>query len=148
MIFPLSKAHPAEVPAANLALHVVAACAFLDGPGALRIWAHFCIRYDPGQIFTFTRIFEFPIIKHLAIRGPMLLFSALEAIRIAARAAYNILLIVFIYFLRGILALFREGAPFHIFVIVSKRLAVPAEIFAHNLLFTFRGIRISEKFKN
>ena len=54
MVFPRTRADPAEVESAHLACHMIASLVLLDGPGTLAIGTDLGVGHDPIQILAFT----------------------------------------------------------------------------------------------
>lgn len=128
MIFPRSKAHPAEVCTAYFASHMVTSLIFLNRSLAFLVRTHLRVGHDPGQVFAFARIFQLPLLPHVAVGRPVLFLSALEAKTISALTIDDVFCVVFGYALGRVVTLLGVRTPLYVLVVVSEGLAVPSQV--------------------
>lgn len=114
---------------------MIAALVFLDRPLTFAVWAHFCISYNPVDIFRLVWVFDFPLSVHITIGRFVLLLPTFETEGITAKAVDYLRWIN--NSLSRIITLLGERTPFNQFIIICKRLAVPSHILFVYLLAIF-----------
>ena len=128
VFFPRSRAYPTKVCATYFARHVIASLALLDRSLTLFIRAHFCISHYPIEIFTFTRVFGFPLFKHITISWPMLLLSTFKAKWISAETIYYISVWGIWNSFNCIFTFFTVWAPSNISIIICEWFTMPSQV--------------------
>ena len=134
MISPFFETEPAKLMWALSAENVIAALVFFDRLTALHIGTHFGVDQNPVETCGLVRALICPSFKHLTVRWSMLLLATLEAELVSTFAIDNCFVVRNSFNCK--ITDLGEGTPFHILVVVNKRLAVPPLIsFEDRLVF-------------
>lgn len=138
VILPVPKADVTKVCLALFTVHLVAARNSDQWHLTFGVGTKFCIGQHPLCIQAIILILFVPFNIHMTICRPVLLKSTPEAEGVPAEAIHCISICCIINLFNQVITLLDERAHFDIFIIISKRLAVPFCICLKNLFIIFQ----------